>query len=1049
MKSEYRKGSALLVVLGMISFMVISAVAFSAFMRYSRLPSSYLRRSSASRHLAHAALAEAIDVLDVSIGDNPHPGFGTRAYEYPRENGETLQRNFWRDRCFIGTNQLVSAEETVSTLALEGLAYIPPALVNEARYYSRHADSARWHDLGYDSGRFAFFALDVSDCFDVNRVPANWARTSADLGKVSLAYAFENADHSAYTVKPSAWDAFMENYVDFDKLMDGLPPSSSKMPIVSLADLNLAAYAKGKDLVQYVSPFCNYVMNGTEFVTSETGPEAEVMRSLNVVADGLYPPVQVNASEADIMRAADQPFTTIDTGDAQPGDREVLRRIRTTGIGKVLSDELPPIDLVNLYDYLDENDIPTSLALPTTERVPMICGLQGALKLRLEPKVETQDEPNREALGDKEEFVETTTCTLRINGTGALSALYMFPFRRDRDIPSQNYTGEFALRICLGVGTPGLRTKAASRYVVKTRDDFTAKGVVDSAMMPEAQKTTLSFPNVDVPEDALKLENAVTLNFGDVQGWFESHPLLTIKKTYVVHVDTSSGIPVRTYEEQQDKRTGTVNPDFQPVSADGCDRDVFTADMLKGGGAVTVRPYMTLAARVRNANDKTVDLVPANVLDDLKYNGVESDKFVCNVAGADNDQPLVLLSGDKEFAFGEEFFQKGEPVEVMIQPSDPSEPSSQGGSLVCPDPRWNYAPENFVRQSGNLDKGQFLSSCGVGQDGRDGDIFMFVSNQGYLQSVSELAFLPRTALPDDDFGAGDQQVGACAVDFKRNRYATSIDDAPNGKLMWRTYRLWNQNGRRHDDLYDILGVFDGGRGARVNPYTDSQQAFMAALANTPYSWWAASTNYNARVHKSNVEGVSDNAEQFNRKYAFCAMNNDGAQLDWNDLKLVAENLQRAMRENENGDWIGCEASGGWENIDWGGEGKTGDARLGWLAGVELQGNTDDLYDVDRKFLYGYWRECFAAKQQLFLVFVRAEPLMMGGGRIGQTPPQLGVRAVALVWRNPSPGSVGGIVASGDKDILKKYAPQSAKSQIDKVEPGFPHRTRVLFYRQFD
>ena len=71
-----RKGSALLIVLGMIGIMVISAVAFSAYMRYSRLPSSYLRRTSASRHLAHAAIAEAIDMIDVSIGDNPHPGVG-------------------------------------------------------------------------------------------------------------------------------------------------------------------------------------------------------------------------------------------------------------------------------------------------------------------------------------------------------------------------------------------------------------------------------------------------------------------------------------------------------------------------------------------------------------------------------------------------------------------------------------------------------------------------------------------------------------------------------------------------------------------------------------------------------------------------------------------------------------------------------------------------------------------------------------------------------------------------------------------------------------
>ena len=98
-------------------------------------------------------------------------------------------------------------------------------------------------------------------------------------------------------------------------------------------------------------------------------------------------------------------------------------------------------------------------------------------------------------------------------------------------------------------------------------------------------------------------------------------------------------------------------------------------------------------------------------------------------------------------------------------------------------------------------------------------------------------------------------------------------------------------------------------------------------------------------------------------------------------------------------------------MDWDGENSD-------LCGVNFSG-TDELYDVDRKFLYGYWRDCLAPRQQLFLVFVRAEPAMMGGG--GRTPPQLGARAVALVWRDPY----------GTGDSLK------------------PHRTRILFYRQFD
>ena len=109
----------------------------------------------------------------------------------------------------------------------------------------------------------------------------------------------------------------------------------------------------------------------------------------------------------------------------------------------------------------------------------------------------------------------------------------------------------------------------------------------------------------------------------------------------------------------------------------------------------------------------------------------------------------------------------------------------------------------------------------------------------------------------------------------------------------------------------------------------------------------------------------------------------------------------------------------WHNMGWNSDSED------TLAGVQLGGNTDDLWDIDRKFLYGYWRDCFESKQQLFLVFVRAEPTMLGGGSQNSIPPQLGGRAVALVWRDPTANTVGGTFS------------------------GYPHRTRVLFYRPLD
>ena len=72
--SSFKKGSALLIVLGMLSFMVVSAVGFSIYMRSSRTPSSYLRRNVSARYLVRAALAKAIEDLEGNYNSDPDWG---------------------------------------------------------------------------------------------------------------------------------------------------------------------------------------------------------------------------------------------------------------------------------------------------------------------------------------------------------------------------------------------------------------------------------------------------------------------------------------------------------------------------------------------------------------------------------------------------------------------------------------------------------------------------------------------------------------------------------------------------------------------------------------------------------------------------------------------------------------------------------------------------------------------------------------------------------------------------------------------------------------
>ena len=111
------KGSALLIVLGMLSFMVVSAVAFSAYMRSARLPSSYLRRTVSSRLLVKAALAEAMERLDFAIADNPYPGVGDKyctsqtRREALDQDIELRNRNIFYHNVFVGDNSWMEAED--------------------------------------------------------------------------------------------------------------------------------------------------------------------------------------------------------------------------------------------------------------------------------------------------------------------------------------------------------------------------------------------------------------------------------------------------------------------------------------------------------------------------------------------------------------------------------------------------------------------------------------------------------------------------------------------------------------------------------------------------------------------------------------------------------------------------------------------------------------------------------------------------------------------------------------------------------------------------
>ena len=1059
-----KRGSALLIVLGMLSFMVISAVAFSAYMRYSRLPSSFLRRSSSSRLLVKAALAEAIDEIDAAIGNNPHPGIGTRA---PRAtaglaasdlgglNADMRTRNHWRNRVYIGTNELHSAEDTVSTLTLEGLAYIPPPLVNEARYYSRRSQAGCWKRLGFDSGRYAFCAIDVSDFFDVNALLADSARSSAPGSRISLAYLFENAAHtsaSGSSGSPSAWDNFMKQFTD-----DG------KVPLVSMADWNLAVNQDTPGGM--MSQFCQYIReNRTSFYggIGDEGEAAEAIRNQAFVTDSWFP---VKTTYTTSAGGSISPRCDLNDGKNQPFTRSELRSdmsLFAIAAGNSLvnnlairqyEQSLSGLGFAALYDYLDRDDTPISLAIPTTERVPMICALSPGMAsaaLTVEAKVVEGDGENAKITPKAEEkvgaaYTMTYHVQYSIKGlpTAPTEALVTYPFRHGDVVNSSNYElgGRMAYFLTSEGSEVGLRTGSVGDILhvgYKGANAISSYTAVDDAVLTlpfAAQDLSPAIFNVDSQgaEGAVKL---ISLTPSGIL----PQSVMMLDVTYTgedVYINGGTEenprpVPKRTAIDLSKDNVTQATCNWKPLTSDGRLDAAFAANLvntLKNAGFERkLKVNLAVWAWVKNkTTGKYVDMVPACLYDDIDLNSKNNDMVSKTwsqqyLGGAyplmrfdmAADRKPLLAYASANVAKG--VVAQGEATQMEVTPQS---------VMVC-DPRYNHAPESWFSYAGNISESVWLENNESGLKKqptnnirRDGDIFMQVSDQEYLQSAYELANLPRLT----DF----YQVGATWEDHgwyrapdatRRDAFVSAVTDTANFDYMWRTY---DPTPRYRDggDNFDECGFVNDGNGFKVTPFSNITNIIMAAFANTPHEWRVAGTNDEA-FGAANVPVDS----QFNRKYAWNEYSS-GAKIQWLDLEDLAATFMEETRRSADRIASGSETwEDVWADLGWYDFNRTGDEWSKYLLTDMQLGDTSGqgrIWNTDRKFLYGYWHDCFAIRQQLFLVFVRAEPAMMGGGARGQTPPQLGARAVALVWRDPT--------SSPDERT--------------------PHRTRILFYRQFD
>jgi len=1002
-----RSGSALVIILGMLAFLTISAIAFSSYMRYTRLPSSYMMRASSGRWLVKAALAEALNDIEKSIGEGHHPGVPESPVGSWRNR--ILYRMFTDDDGKeIVDDGVRDWNATQPTLTFEGLAYVPPPLLNAVRYFSRRTSTAQWKGFDFDAGRYAYTAIDVSDYFDVNRgkvrshVPGSGnqsygGRTSADDTRVTLAYLFENEDHNmnGLVTKLESWDDFMKDFTADD---------STKVPLVSWADLNLAI--RNETPVGVRSPWCDFITSKGSTLFEDEGTSNEMFpTNMVLLTDSYYLGEQPVATSTGVTTfnledPRDQPFIDETPKKAKSYLQNGLDQIVDASVFNSRWSSIFPClpQAALICDYLDVDSVPTSLVLPSVERTPMITGLYLAGGYNFQV-IHEQKTTSQQGTGGNAYHYVVDTYTVNLSGEVEARVGLVYPFKGTREA-MHNYQVQTVATVTfvpadevLGDGNKiNLRFDDASWA---TKPEWGLKGEVTKALayngvlQPSGIRVRSERVDVRKPSSAVAnkdqavLDDAMTnLRFSNVKIARE----LPASNDGIPAKECTLRIVKKVIWDSQAKAWIT-DPSFNRAPEFGGLPS--TANLMGAVSSPEVgssyRPVIQVWARVidTDSDNAVVDMVPACTLD---VNGGATQDILDRISSISTRSALRFTPNEANAVI------KYENQKLTGGTDAPNAEFEPAGGYMTDDPRFNFAPENFIvvpvaRQLKELWPTMYTAAAAE----CDGDIFMTTSDAGYLQSKYELAHLPLIRKKDDT----SSRFGVLEYDGYDGKAKDSFDKCPAAEVAWRTYEPWK------DEIFDKIACDSSPHGLRVCPYTPDTTVMMGALANTPRDWWAAATNI-VGVGEKKRAMLSSVSEAL--KYTFSEHSADAAAVVyWEDMESLANTLIRKFRTSTKG-WEDA-----YDELDWDGD--------------LFQALTDDgeskieLDSIDRRFLYGYWHDCFAARQQLFLVFVRAEPMMLGGG--GHIPATLGGRAVALVWRNP-----------------------------DGVA-NVPHQMRILFYKQLD
>lgn len=1108
-----RSGSALIIVLGFLSFMVVSAVAFAVYMRTERVASSGFHRTASVRQMVKAGLANAIAQIDAAVGDDPFPGLQL----YPPGNIPGEDRNYgldyWRNSVFMPVDA-AGFDETVPVLPLEGLAYLPPALVNEVRGTARNTRTAMWQNLDYDIGRFAYVAVNVSDFFDVNKIKFATPRNTGPNGHIVPSHLFQDQQGVFRTYPNSALDRFFENRGGVE----------SSVPFVSLADFNVALFSKDRTggTLGIYSPFYGYLSAGrASALYSQGGDESrslvDMAGRMLFVTDSWQHPTNNVTSVIDLSIEMNQPFRkTAFSGAERNSIGSIVNNNSLYGESyhRRLKNDLSLTTIANLYDYLDDNSVPLSLAIPNVERVPMIAVVNGTTlseNLKLTVKADLQQAPYNGGGQNEGESYQLKTTKYKLvpetTGNAMVNVVCMYPFKgktkRDGETSSKRYKVQVAAKVFFtkpgqnaGGGWSGRCERSTG--ITPTRSEWDRENsakVENNCITLISRKTDINNFPTEVFEDQeavfdtmVTMPSVASLN-ADLESMFLLEKKELVKQNAIgnpISV-TRDGFPKATTFKLLPFTSDLPMADgaqvVTPVNAADAQTEVPLEQATCWG--MTLTPHIALWARVLDDAGKTVDLAPASMYDDELSGGAAgatARAFISIAGDGSTRTPMLAATGNKNIVFLPESRSvvfDGVDVDTPVQPF-----SGAAAAFAALDPRFNHSPEDFVARASGLTRDGYLSEVRalLGRDGRDPDIFMFASDQEYLQSIGELAFLPKVG--ELGVGVTESAYAKCSVPVAFCETFAQLNQRSNkchSHSFWRTYPLYRQTGDGYaDDSYCLFKYFSSEIEAgdkvlandvnsfKVNPYSDIEKIRLAVTANTPQSFWASSTNTVLRNNKPPCYTGPGQPKSMDAclKYCFNELSEaNGPTISWKDITNITEYVFSQMRYDAR-----CVDEGGsrqdrkdWEdslaNMAWsyGPQEENGNRDAGSLFQYRLGNNSDELHSVDRKMLYSFWHDSMANQQQLFLVFVRVEAVPLGASDSGMgdmLPAQHGGRAVALVWRDPSrPRADRRVQWRNQEGASDLFGARLGKSDLygggsDRTD-YVPHRTRLLFYHQFD